>query len=186
MIFGTHVSAYPNMSFHKCFMLCFVVHYVSVLQYNRGRYGPTWARQGWVFGLLEVHSSHRRPILKMVRSRAQRTLIPIIRKYVKRGSTIYSDSWRAYVRALNGHGYQHYPVNHSENFVDPNTGSHTQHIERAWQTIKGQVWRLRGNRSKKMLRGHLKIIEWTYWLGKRHRAGILGRLINDIKRKYKV
>lgn len=156
------------------------------LQYNRGRYGGTWARHGWVFGLLEGHHSSRRPVLRLVPSRARTTLIPIIKRHVRSGSTIYSDSWRAYVQSLTKEGYHHYPVNHKNNFVDPQTGSHTQHIERYWQTIKGQVWRLRGNRTEKMLTSHLKFIEWTYWLGKKTKKGIFGRLIHDISQKYRV
>lgn len=139
-----------------------------------------------MFGLLEVHHSSRRPVLKLVPSRARTTLIPIIKRHVRSGSTIYSDSWRAYVQSLTKEGYHHYPVNHKNNFVDPHTGSHTQHIERYWQTIKGQVWRLRGNRTEKMLTSHLKFIEWTYWLGKKTKKGIFGRLIHDISQKYRV
>lgn len=105
---------------------------------------------------------------------------------IKRGSTIYSDSWRAYVQALNPLGYQHHTVNHRQNFVDPHSSSHTQHIERSLQMIKKQVWRLKGNQSEKMLKNHLKCIEWTYWLGKKHRGGIFGQLINNIKKRYKV
>ncbi len=36
-------------------------------------------------------------------------LIPIIQWHVRKGSTIYSDSWRAYVRSLTAQGYNHYP-----------------------------------------------------------------------------
>jgi transposase-like protein len=139
-----------------------------------------------VFGLLEVHHSSRRLVLKLVPSRARTTLIPIIKRHVRSGSTIYSDSWRAYVQSLTTERYHHYPVNHKNNFVDPQTGSHTQHIERYWQTIKGQVWRLRGNRTEKILKSHLKFIEWTYWLGKKTKKGIFGRLIHDISQKYRV
>lgn len=139
-----------------------------------------------MFGMLEVHKKTRRPILKMVKSRSRRTLLPLILKNVKRGSYIYSDSWRAYVNALNINGYKHYPVNHRDHFVDPQTGSHTQHIERFWRTIKSEIWRLRANRSEKTLKKYLKFIEWTYWLGKKHKNGIFGRLISDFKKKYRV
>ena len=98
------------------------------------------------------------PVLKMAEYRSQANLIPIIRQHVRRGSNILSDCWRAYVRSLNRLGYNHQTVNHTNNFVDPHTGCHTQHIERVLQTIKGQVWRLRVYNLKK----HLHFIEWMY------------------------
>ena len=42
-------------------------------------------------------------------------------------------------------GYVHQSVNHSENFVDPDPGAHTQGIERAWLHAKGWYKRSRGN-----------------------------------------
>ena len=92
----------------------------------------------WVFGMLEVKGASRLLVLKMVRDRSRNTLMPLIRKHIRRGSTVYSDCWRAYEPALNVEGYRHLSVNHREHFVDPLTGCHTQHIERAWQTIKLQ------------------------------------------------
>ena len=32
-------------------------------------------------------------------------------------------------------------VNYSENFVDPNTGSHTQNIERLWRELRANISR---------------------------------------------
>ncbi|KAK7926238.1 hypothetical protein WMY93_008548 [Mugilogobius chulae] len=49
-----------------------------------------------------------------------------------------SDEWRAY-RVLPELGYNHFTVNHSQWYVDPVTGTHTQHIERAWRKIKEQI-----------------------------------------------
>ena len=93
-----------------------------------------------------------------------------------------SDEWRAY-RILPALGYDHHTVNHSRWYVDPHTGAHTQHIERAWRTYKEQVWRLRGNRTDSLLSDHLEVIEWNEWLAKKHWDGALGRLIHD--KKYK-
>lgn len=154
------------------------------MQYNRGRFGPAWRRtKKWVLGLLEVTPTTRRPILRVVRGRSRQELLPIIVRHVRRGTAIISDEWRAYRRALTEEGFDHYTVCHKRNFVNPNTGAHTQNLERAWQTYKVDIWRHRGNRTTKLLKEHLKVIEWEYWLGRSHRYNVLGRLLHDI-RKY--
>ena len=52
-------------------------------------------------------------------------------RWVKPGSTIYSDYWKAYLH-LGEIGYKHGTVNHSHNFVNPqNPIIHTQSIEMA-------------------------------------------------------
>ncbi|KAG7518072.1 hypothetical protein JOB18_023807 [Solea senegalensis] len=111
-------------------------------KYGLGRFGKTWRRRSWVFGMMEVRRSRRRPVLKLVETRSRRTLLPIIRKYVRPGSEIISDCWRSYNR-LSHDGYIHYQVNHQRYFVHPGTGAHTQHIERAWRTYKEDIYRWR-------------------------------------------
>lgn len=155
-------------------------------KYGRGRVGGTWRRKKWVFGILAIKGDRRRPILRLIERRSRDHLIPVITRHVRQGSTILSDEWRPYRRALTTLGYTHYTVNHSRWFVDPIHGGHTQNIERAWSTYKSQVWRLRGNRTEKLLKEHLTCIEWTYWLGHNHRDGPLGCLLKDIRRQYRV
>ncbi|XP_036420393.1 uncharacterized protein LOC118803949 isoform X2 [Colossoma macropomum] len=148
--------------------------------YARDRVGNTWRRRTWVFGILESRGDSRRPVLRLVKRRNKQTLLPIIKQHVRPQSVIISDEWRAY-STLSQVGYVHHTVNHSVNFVDLVTGNHTQHIERAWNTYKHEVWRLRGNRNEKALKDQLLFIEWTYWLGRKHRKGVLGRLLKDIR-----
>lgn len=149
-------------------------------QYQRGRVAPTWRRRKWVFGMLGVRDKRRRPVLCLVPQRSRQELIPIILKHVRRGTSILSDEWRPY-RVLNVLGYKHYTVNHSVSFVNDTNGCHTQHIERAWRTYKETIGRQRGNRTEELLTQHLTLIEWTEWLGRKHRNGPLGRLLHDIK-----
>ncbi|KAL6481208.1 hypothetical protein MHYP_G00092880 [Metynnis hypsauchen] len=150
-------------------------------KYARGRFGNSWKRKNWVFGVLEIRDTSRRPVLRLVQKRNRETLMPLIKKHVRKHSIVVSDEWRAYSN-LTREGYQHVKVNHSVNYVDPQTGYHTQNIERAWQTFKREVWRFRANRSEKALKQQLCFIEWTYWLGKPYHEGILGRLLKDIRR----
>ncbi|XP_063065520.1 uncharacterized protein LOC134457436 [Engraulis encrasicolus] len=155
-------------------------------KYHRGRAAATWRRRRWVFGILGVRNQQRRPILRLVRRRGRGNLIPIVVKHVRPGATVISDEWGAYRGALAGLGYTHFTVNHSRWFVDPQTGAHTQHVERAWLQFKSTAWRLRGNQTEAILKEHLSLIEWTYWLGNGHRNGPLGRLLKDIRRHYRV
>ena len=155
-------------------------------QYGRGRFGSTWRRRKWVFGMLGIKRQRRLPVLRLVKKRSRRHLLPIIKRHVRPGSSIISDQWRAYVGALSAAGYNHYSVNHSRTFVDHESGAHTQNIERAWGVYKGQLWRQRGNRNVRLLKEHLAFIEWTYWLGRRHRYGPLGRLMKDIRQNFKM
>ena len=55
-----------------------------------------------------------------VQHRNAETLLPLIQQYIRPGSTIASDFWRAYFRIDQlPQGFHHVQVNHSENFVDP-------------------------------------------------------------------
>lgn len=137
----------------------------------------------WVFGMLEVGATHRRPILKLVKHHSRRYLLPILRKYVRSGSKILSECWRAY-KTVQQHGYIHYQVNHRWYFIHPQWGAHTQHIERSWRTYKENIYRYRRNLTKHSLSRNLCLIEWNYWLGKNHRHGPIACVIHDIKKVY--
>ncbi|CAJ1071410.1 hypothetical protein AMEX_G12341 [Xyrichtys novacula] len=142
-----------------------------------------WKRKKWVFGMLGVRrrrQSKEKPVLRLVERRSRATLVPLINRYIRRGSTIISDEWRAY-NDLPQLGYRHYTVNHSVAYVNPVTGAHTQHIERAWRTYKEKIWRLRGNCSEELLEDHLLVIEWEDWLARKHRHSPLGRLLHDMR-----
>ena len=98
-------------------------------KYNRGRY----TEGHWVFGGTERITGNS--FLVEVEKRDAATLLPIIQHHIRPGSVIYSDEWRAYCR-LGGMGYTHKTVNHSQNFVDPITGAHTQQVESMWSSCK--------------------------------------------------
>ncbi|KAK7003296.1 OTU domain-containing protein 4 [Biomphalaria glabrata] len=63
-----------------------------------------------------------------------------------------SDCWRSY-ECLNCEGYRHLTVNHSYNFVNPETKAHTQHIARLWREVRWNIPKA-GNKRHHMF-GHL-------------------------------
>ena len=83
----------------------------------------------WVVRGIERDS--KKCFFKCVGDRTANTLISIIKENILPGSNIYSDCWKAY-SSLNSDGFHHFTVNHSMNFVDPETGTHTNTIESTW------------------------------------------------------
>ena len=80
-------------------------------KFNCGRY----IEGQWVFG-------------GIYRQRDKGTLLPIIRAHILPGTCVMSDMWKAY-DCLKDESYTHLTVNYRLNFVDPDTGAHTQRIE---------------------------------------------------------
>ena len=99
------------------------------MKYHRGRY----VEGKWVFG--GICRETKACFLVPVERRDKDTLIPIIRAQILPGTCVMSDMWKAY-DCLQDEGYNHLTVNHSLNFVDPDTGAHTQRIENTWWGIK--------------------------------------------------
>ena len=117
-------------------------------KYNRGRISKT---NDWIFGLIQRDTG--KVALFIVNNRSAAELIPHIQNIVLPGTTIISDQWAAY-NSLNTLGYVHLTVNHSENFVDPATGAHTQTIESFWSHSKAIFKNMRGSK-RNQLPAHL-------------------------------
>ncbi|RLU25466.1 hypothetical protein DMN91_001622 [Ooceraea biroi] len=101
-------------------------------KYHRGRL----ITGQWLFGGVERHTG--RFFVVPVKQRSSQILIPIVRRFIAPGTIILRDCWKAY-NNLKNYNYIHCVVNHSENFVDPHTGAHTQNIERLWRDIRHGV-----------------------------------------------
>lgn len=109
------------------------------VKYHRG--DPQPGMDIWVFGLVERGSN--RTILLPVDNRKAETLIPLVQRFVKPGSTVYSDGWSAYA-GLGAAGYRHFSVVHKHAFrvvyVNEETGAvenvHTNTMEGAWKHAK--------------------------------------------------
>jgi transposase-like protein len=59
--------------------------------------------------------------MQVVPNREAQTLLAVIYEKVLNGSTIYSDCWSSYEK-LSKLGYTHLTVNHTYNFLDPDSG----------------------------------------------------------------
>ena len=79
-------------------------------------------------------------ILKQVPAcHSRKTLLPLINAHCNDGSVFCSDGWKAYYKLaehLDLEDVVHFPVNHSKNYVEPDTGAHTQTIEGLWGHMK--------------------------------------------------
>ena len=88
----------------------------------------------WVFGGREKYNK-KQIFMIPVHNRKESTLIPIIKKWIKPGSIIHSDCWKAYSK-LNKIGYTHVTVNHSKEFVNKSSAACTNAIESDWRHAK--------------------------------------------------
>ena len=117
-------------------------------KHNTGRI----LNQLWLFGGIERESKKHfivplQDLEDQSVPRNRESLFPIIQKYIKPGSVIVSDCWKAY-DTLDTLQYEHWRINHSLHFIDPEDPLiHTQNIERLWRDLKEYI-RRPGIRSK--------------------------------------
>ena len=111
----------------------------KVVEIDESKFGKRKYHEGrrvdgvWVFGRIERETKNC--FFKCFHDRTANTLISIIKEHILPGTTIYSDCWKAY-NSLNSECFSHLTVNHSVNFVDPETGTHTNTIESTWRALK--------------------------------------------------
>ena len=100
-------------------------------KFNRGR----MVEGQWVLG--GICRETKETFFVPVEDRTSETLIGLIKKHVKTGSILHTDCFKSYnTEVLVGLGYQHLTVNHSEEFVNRETGCHTNTIEGTWWAVK--------------------------------------------------
>ncbi|CAF0950111.1 unnamed protein product [Brachionus calyciflorus] len=103
--------------------------------------------QVWVFGLVERNDSDERSsqcYMQVVKDREANTLVPIIYDKCKSGSIIYSDCWASYNKISKFKNFTHKTVNHSLNFIDPDSGACTNKIESLWNACKHKFKEMHG------------------------------------------
>ena len=91
-------------------------------KYNRGRI----VHEQWIFGGCDPAT--KEGFLLPVPRRNAATLMPLIIQWVRPGTEIWSDILGAY-NGIAAQGLQSDVVNQQYNFVDPNTGVTTNHVE---------------------------------------------------------
>jgi transposase-like protein len=99
-------------------------------KYHRGRL----IKNQWILGICDAENGGRL-YMEKVENRKRETLEPIILHATNEESVIFSDKWAAYDDLENQNRF-HLTVNHSENFVDPETEVNTQRIESLWNCCK--------------------------------------------------
>ncbi|KCZ78426.1 hypothetical protein H311_00547, partial [Anncaliia algerae PRA109] len=110
----------------------------------------------WVFGGIDCLS--KECFLLPVAQRNACTLIPIIRTYIRPGSIIMSDLWKAY-DTVSHYDYEHLRVNHKIQFVNHETGANTQGIENLWMNAKRRNKKECGTKSE-LLESYLIEFMW--------------------------
>jgi transposase-like protein len=128
---------------------------IAKRKYNKGRK----IEGAWMIGGIERNENKNEKKLFMlpITQRNVSNIDQIIKRYVKPGTTIYTDCWKGYNNVKNI-GYTHKTVNHSKHFVDPITKVHTQSIESTWGAFKRGLVPI--HRNKKHIFLHIKEYQW--------------------------
>lgn len=116
-----------------------------IVEIDESKFGKRLSEGGveggiWVFGGIERVT--KKKFVVPVEERDAATVVPLIQKFIRPGTIIYSDCWEDY-DTLENLGYYHKTV--EEDFVDPEIGVHIHNIKHLWQNVKAWVFRA-GNR----------------------------------------
>ncbi|KAK9744526.1 ISXO2-like transposase domain [Popillia japonica] len=145
-----------------------IVVEIDESKFGRRKYHKGHRIEGqWVFGGFERGTG--RVFMVPVEQRDAGTLLPIIKQWIKPGTTIISDCWKAYdvlhqegwsglawlcqvkpgttiisdcwkaYDVLHQEGYEHLKLNYSITFKDPETGTHPNSIESSWRAAKSSM-----------------------------------------------
>lgn len=123
---------------------------------SRGRRGRGTAKIP-VFGLKKRNG---RVYTQIIKNASSREIRPIIKELVDKGTTLYTDSWRAY-DGLVLNGYKHYRINHADEVYSNRRGNHINGIENFWSYAKRRLLKFNGIRRQDFYR-YLKETEFRY------------------------
>lgn len=89
-----------------------------------------------------------------------RTLIPLIKQRVKRGSIVYSDTWKSYT-GVAAKGYVHRLIEHGKGEYSDGKGNHINGLEGFWGYLKRRL-AAKGGIRKERLPLYLAEYVWRY------------------------
>jgi len=111
----------------------------------RGKHGRGAGHKTPVFGLLKRDGKVYTTIVKNC---SKEQLMPIIKRKVLEGSTIYTDGWKSY-DGLILNGYKHYRIYHSKNEFARGK-NHVNGIESFWSYTKRRLLKFNGIKKRKV------------------------------------
>lgn len=133
---------------------------IAKRKYNKGHR----VEGAWVIGGIQrsrlknkITNENKKIFLEPIEERNIENINEIIKKYIKKSTTTYTDCWKGY-NDLNKIGYKHKTVNHKKTFKDPITGIHTNTIEGTWNGLKQSI--IPRNRNKKDIVLYLREYQW--------------------------
>ena len=147
-------------------------------KYARGRVPQT--KTTWLFGIISIQE--HKAYVEFVEKRDFIHIIPLITRHIRPGATINSDEAKVY-KTLDSMNYVHNTVIHKENFVDPQSGAHTNSIKNFWSYLKYHLKIVKGSQ-KSMTDGHVD--EFLYRFNRRDEGQIFELLLNDIALYYPI
>uniref|UniRef100_A0A0L8G738 ISXO2-like transposase domain-containing protein n=1 Tax=Octopus bimaculoides TaxID=37653 RepID=A0A0L8G738_OCTBM len=121
------------------------------------------AERRWAFGGWD--RENKIGFLVFVNNRSSETLLPLIRKFIKPGTTVHSDYCSEYNGIDVEPRYSHFKVNHRENFVGPVTNVHTNSVECCKKNAKSRFKTMMGVHTN-MIESHLAEFLWRGKYGK--------------------
>ena len=123
--------------------------------------------------------------MEIVPDQSAATLLPIIQAHILPGTIIHSDEWAAYQRVASLPNVSAYhSVNHSIEFVNSATGTHTQNVESYWNKSKIRFRAMKGCHAD-MLLSYIDDFMWRERRGKTASESF-SHIIEDIAQQYPV
>ena len=110
-----------------------------------------------------------------------RTLLPLITRRVKRGSTVCSDTWKSYT-GIAANGYVHRLVAHGQGQWSNRRGSHINGLEGFWGYLKRQL-AAKGGIRRERLPLYLAEYVWRYNHRQLSRTQQVQQLMKLLKQK---